>query len=78
VTTSGVFSGLVTGIAIALFLMVTGRDPYRGLNAGFVALCFNFAVTGVISLLTRVSASGFAETAPIGTVTHSSDRVASA
>ena len=42
VTTSGVFAGMTTGIAIALFLMLTGRDPYYGVNAGFVALCCNF------------------------------------
>jgi solute:Na+ symporter, SSS family len=59
VTTSGVFAGVVTGIAIAAFLMLTGRDPYYGLNPGFIALCFNFAVTGVVSLLTPVRVSGF-------------------
>jgi len=78
VTTSGVFAGLVTGVAIVLFLILTGRDPYRGLNAGFIALCFNFVVTGVVSMLTRVSVSGFAETAPVLTVSQSGDRAASA
>src|SRR5215469_7181225 len=71
VTTSGVFAGLVTGVAIVLFLILTGRDPYWGLNAGFIALCFNFAVTGIVSMLTRVSTSGFAETAPVPTNTQS-------
>jgi hypothetical protein len=27
------------------------RDPIMGLNAGFVALCCNFAVVAVVSLL---------------------------
>ena len=64
VTTSGVFAGLITGIAVAMFLMLTGRDPYHGLNSGFIALCFNFAVTGVVSLLTPVRDAGFDETVP--------------
>jgi len=64
VTTTGVFAGMSTGIAIAVFLMLTGRDPYRGVNAGFIALCCNFAVTGVVSLLTTVRVSGFDEILP--------------
>jgi SSS family solute:Na+ symporter len=60
VTTSGVFVGMAAGIAIAMFLMLTGRDPYYGLNAGFIALCCNFVLTGVISLLTRIDVAGFA------------------
>ncbi len=59
VTTSGVFAGMVTGIAITALLMLTGRDPYRGLSAGFIALSFNFAVTGLVSVLTPVQVSGF-------------------
>jgi SSS family solute:Na+ symporter len=64
VTTSGIFAGMITGIAIALFLMLTGRNPYLGLNAGFVALCFNFGVTGLVSLLTTVRVTGFDEPFP--------------
>ncbi len=59
VTTSGVFAGLVTGIATAAFLILTGRDPYHGWAAGFLALCFNFAMTGMVSLLTSVRVTGF-------------------
>jgi len=62
VTTAGVFVGLVTGLSIALFLMLTGQDPYKGLNAGFIALCFNFATTGVVSFFTPVRVGGFDET----------------
>lgn len=64
VTTSGVFAGLATGLSLAVFLMLTGQDPYRGLNAGFIALLLNFAVTAVVSLLTPVRVSGFDETLP--------------
>lgn len=55
VTTLGVFTGMATGIFIAAFLMLTGRDPWFGLNAGFIALCVNFAVTAVISLFRPVT-----------------------
>ncbi len=64
VTAEGVFVGLVTGLSIAMFLMLTGQDPYRGLNAGFIALCFNFGATGVVSLLTPVRVAGFDKAVP--------------
>jgi SSS family solute:Na+ symporter len=60
VTTTGVFAGIITGIAIAVLLMFSKHDPIMGLNAGFVALCFNLAVTGVVSLRTSTGESGFA------------------
>ncbi len=52
VTTAGVFAGLVVGVAAVAFLMLTKRDPVFGLNAGFCALCLNFAVTGLVSAVT--------------------------
>ena len=58
VTTAGVFAGMLTGISIALLLMLTGRDPYHGLNAGFIALCLNFAATTVASLLAPARVAG--------------------
>jgi SSS family solute:Na+ symporter len=64
VSTSGVFAGLVTGIAVAVFFMLTGRDPYYGVNAGLIALVCNFGVTGVVSLLTRARVAGFDEIVP--------------
>jgi SSS family solute:Na+ symporter len=64
VTTAGVFAGVVTGIAVAIFLMLTGRDPYHGFAAGFLALCFNFAMTGVVSRVTPLQVAGFDETPP--------------
>jgi solute:Na+ symporter, SSS family len=58
VTTTGVFVGMATGITIVVILMLMGRDPYKGVNAGFIALCCNFALTGVFYQLTvRVSRS---------------------
>ena len=58
-TTPGVFAGMVTGVVIVVLLMLSKHDPFMGLNAGFIALCFNFAVTGVVSLLTSSEKSGF-------------------
>lgn len=63
VAAPGVFAGMVSGIAVAAFLMLTGRDPWMGLNAGFIALCFNFAVTGAVSLLMPAGGGGFDEMA---------------
>src|SRR5437867_1803974 len=49
------------GVATVAFLMLSKRDPCIGLNAGFIALCLNFAVTGAISLLRPIELSGFEE-----------------
>jgi len=69
VTTSGVFAGLAVGMIIAAFLTLTGRDPYHGWNAGFIALCFNFAVTALVSLVTRVRVDGFEDAGSPAAVT---------
>ena len=47
----GVFSGLVTGIATVVVLILTRHDPFLGLNAGFVALALNFLVTISLCLM---------------------------
>ncbi|MGA9883992.1 MAG: sodium:solute symporter family protein [Candidatus Acidiferrales bacterium] len=60
-STVGVFTGLVIGIAIMAALTVTNHDPFHGLNAGFLALCVNFAATLAVSSLTRVHIAGFDE-----------------
>jgi len=52
VTTPGVSAGLVTGFAVLVFLILSGKDPFRGLNAGFLALCVNFLVVGIVSYCT--------------------------
>ncbi len=52
VTLPGVFVGLVTGIVVLASLMLSGRDPFHGLNAGFIAFCINFTVTGIVSYCT--------------------------
>jgi len=55
----GVFAGIVCGIGLVAFLVLTKRDPFAGLNAGFLGLCLNFAVTGVVSWAGPVEVSGF-------------------
>jgi SSS family solute:Na+ symporter len=52
VTMPAVFAGMIAGVATAVFLMLSHRDPMFGLSAGFLALCLNFAVAGFLSLLT--------------------------
>jgi SSS family solute:Na+ symporter len=66
-TTAGVLAGLTVGISVAALLTLTGRDPYRAMNAGFIALCFNFAVTVLVSCVTRVTAGGFEDASPATT-----------
>jgi solute:Na+ symporter, SSS family len=50
VTMAGVFCGMVIGVSCTAFLILSKRDPFDGLNAGFIALCVNFAVTVVVSM----------------------------
>jgi solute:Na+ symporter, SSS family len=52
VTMSAVFAGMLAGVATAIFLMLSHRDPLFGCSAGFVALCLNFMITMLLSLLT--------------------------
>ena len=52
VTTNAVFVGLVTGLAVVGYLILTSRDPFFGWNAGFLALGLNFLVTVVLALCT--------------------------
>jgi SSS family solute:Na+ symporter len=54
VTKPGVFTGLVVGIAVVAFLILTGRDPFLGMNAGFVGLLFNSFFAIFISLNTKL------------------------
>lgn len=49
VSGAAIFAGLFCGVAAVAFLVLTKRDPWLGLNAGFIALCLNLAVVGVVS-----------------------------
>jgi solute:Na+ symporter, SSS family len=59
VTTAAIFAGIVFGIVISIALMLTGRDPWHGMAAGFIGLCLNAVVTGIVTACTRVRMNGF-------------------
>jgi SSS family solute:Na+ symporter len=50
-TTFPILAGLLSGTLLASFLMLSKRDPFMSLNAGFVGLCVNFALVGIVHLL---------------------------
>ena len=58
-TSWGILTGLVAGIAVAGALSFTHRDPFMGLNAGFIALVVNTALAVIVSALSPKQASGF-------------------
>ena len=59
VTGAGVFIGMAFGVATAAFLILKEMDPFLGLNAGFIALCVNFAATTIISFMTEAAPNPF-------------------
>jgi solute:Na+ symporter, SSS family len=48
----GVLAGILCGVTCTAVLILTGRDPWCGMNAGFLALCLNFCVVALISWAT--------------------------
>jgi len=60
VTKQGVFAGIIIGVGAVAFLVLSKRDPFFGLNAGFFALCVNFLVTVVVSLFAPRALNPFA------------------
>lgn len=48
---AGIFAGLFCGVAVVAFLILTKRDPWMGMNPGFVALCLNFALVAAFSFI---------------------------
>jgi len=51
VTKTGVICGILTGIAVVIILIIGGRDPFLGMNAGFVGLVVNGIITVTISVV---------------------------
>jgi SSS family solute:Na+ symporter len=51
VTMVAVFAGMIAGVATSIVLMTGHWDPLFGWSAGFVALCLNFMITALLSLL---------------------------
>jgi SSS family solute:Na+ symporter len=58
-TMAGVFAGIVVGVGSVALLVLSHHDPFLGLNAGFLALAANFAVTAAVSALSPAQPSGF-------------------
>jgi SSS family solute:Na+ symporter len=63
---------MTVGILVVVVLMVTGNDPWNGINAGALALAVNLALTGVVSLARpgdappdRLAVSELAEPEPV-------------
>jgi hypothetical protein len=42
---------MIAGVASYVFMVLSTRDAFSGLNAGFIALCANFAVAFMVSIL---------------------------
>jgi SSS family solute:Na+ symporter len=53
VTKAGVLSGILTGVTVVAALILSGNDPFLGINAGFVGLVLNAGVTVAVSLAAR-------------------------
>jgi SSS family solute:Na+ symporter len=51
-TMPAIFAGMIAGVATAVFLMLSHRDPLFGVSAGFLALCLNFSIAVLITLFT--------------------------
>jgi SSS family solute:Na+ symporter len=59
VSSPAVLAGLIGGLAVAGGLSFTGRDPFLGLNAGFIGLIVNVALVAGVGRLTPARPSGF-------------------
>jgi len=53
VTKAAVFSGIISGLGVVAVLILTGKDPFLGLNAGFVGLFVNSIITLAVSFMTK-------------------------
>jgi SSS family solute:Na+ symporter len=49
VTRGGVLAGIIGGVLVTTFLVLTHRDPFFGWNAGFIGLGANLATTGLFA-----------------------------
>ncbi len=63
-TAGPVMLGLVAGVGAVIGLLWAGRDPFLGLNAGFVGLAVNWAVT-LVSMAALGSATREPASAPV-------------
>jgi SSS family solute:Na+ symporter len=70
VTMPGVFAGMIAGVSSVAYLILTQQDPFHGWSAGFVALCINFLVTTILSLMTRAYMPPLAAESSTGHTKH--------
>jgi SSS family solute:Na+ symporter len=59
VSPRGILAGMVAGLSLAGFLSFTHRDPFLGLNAGFIGLVLNVALVLIVSWAAPAGANGF-------------------
>jgi SSS family solute:Na+ symporter len=59
VSSAGILAGMLAGLALAAVLIFSHRDPFHGLNAGFIGLALNILVVIAVSSLTRAGRNGF-------------------
>jgi len=58
---AGVLAGIIAGVGTGMVLTFTKHDPVGGLNAGFVALCVNLAITAAVSRMSAAQPNRFEE-----------------
>jgi SSS family solute:Na+ symporter len=59
VTRAGVWAGMLAGVGVVAVLILTGNDPFMGINAGFVGLAINAVVAAVVSVAARGSSGPY-------------------
>ncbi len=59
VSRTGVFCGMIAGVSVILVLILGKRDPFLGINAGFVGFMVNALITVLVSLKTKPETGGF-------------------
>ncbi|MGW3470486.1 hypothetical protein ACWDKQ_18955 [Saccharopolyspora sp. NPDC000995] len=49
-STAGAASGLAAGVVVVAMLVITGNDPWLGINAGLLGLAVNILVNIVVTI----------------------------
>jgi hypothetical protein len=68
VTKAGVFTGLVTDIALVAYLVLSKQDPFLGIDAGFFALYVNFVPAALVRLTTSREPARFQQDPPFSPI----------
>ncbi|MGB2763766.1 MAG: sodium:solute symporter family protein [Candidatus Aminicenantes bacterium] len=59
VSKAGVFCGIIAGVSVLLILILGKKDPFLGMNAGFIGFVVNALITFLVSLKTKPATGGF-------------------